>query len=256
MLGVRAVSCLTQVRRSEHILRHRGGNPAPQITSHRWLTNTGPVGQLALFDLDNTLLDREKAFAQWTGHFLETAGLDESFIPTIQRADDDGQSPRERFFSELRRELRIEASVEELLGDYYVEYPSRFSAEPDVIEAIRSLRAEGFKVGVVTNGPPSQQKKLQSAGIEDEFDVVCISEIVGAKKPELAIFEEAARACDLPLRGWMVGDSPEADIAGGMTAGLRTIWVHRGREWSDFDCRPDFSASSIPEAVEIILQST
>jgi HAD superfamily hydrolase (TIGR01509 family) len=227
-----------------------------RFTPHRWLANTGPVAQLALFDLDNTLLDREKAFALWTGHFLETHGLDESFIPTIQRADDDGYSPRERFFSELRRELGIKASVEVLLADYYVEYPSRYSAEPGVLEAIRSLRAEGFKVGVVTNGPPSQRKKLQSAGIEDEFDAVCISAIVGANKPELAIFEEAARICGLPLRGWMVGDSPEADIAGGMTAGLRTIWVHRGREWSDFDFRPDFPASSIPEVVEIILQST
>jgi HAD superfamily hydrolase (TIGR01549 family) len=214
------------------------------------------VAQLALFDLDNTLLDREKAFALWTGHFLETHGLAENFIPTIERADADGYNSRDRFFSELRRELGIEASVQELLADYYDEYPSRYSAEPGVIEAIRSLRVKGFKVGVVTNGPPSQRKKLQSAGIEDEFDAVCISEIVGTNKPELAIFEEAARICELPLRGWMVGDSPEADIAGGITAGLRTIWVHRGRQWSDFDYRPDFSASSIPEAVEIILRST
>ncbi len=224
------------------------------FTPHRWVVNTGPVAQLALFDLDNTLLDREKAFVLWSGHFLETHGLDESFIPTIERADADGYRPRERFFSELRRELGIKASVEKLLADYYAEYPSRYSAEPGVIEAIRSLRAEGFNVVVVTNGPP-QGKKLQSAGIEDEFDAVCISEVVGVNKPELAIFEEAARICELPLRGWMVGDSPEADIAGGITAGLRTIWVHRGREWSDFDYRPDFSASSIPEAVEIILQS-
>ena len=214
------------------------------------------MAQLALFDLDNTLLDREKAFALWTGHFLETHALEESFIPTIERADDDGYSPREHFFSALRRELGIKASVEELLADYYAEYPSGYSAEPGVIEAIRTLRAEGFKVGVVTNGPPSQRKKLQSAGIEDEFDAICISEIVGANKPELAIFEEAARVCELPLRGWMVGDSPEADISGGMAAGLRTIWLHRGREWSAFDYRPDFSVSSIPEAVEIILQST
>jgi HAD superfamily hydrolase (TIGR01549 family) len=164
---------------------------------------------------------------------------------------------RENASSELRTELGINEPVQELLADYYTEYPSKYSAEPGVIEAIRSLRAGGFKVGVVTNGPPSQEKKLQVAGIQGEFDAVCVSAIVGGvTKPDRAIFEEAARICELPLQGWMVGDSPEANIAGGITVGLRTIWMHRGREWSDFDYRPDFSASSIPEAVEIILRST
>jgi HAD superfamily hydrolase (TIGR01549 family) len=225
------------------------------FTARLWVANTGPVAQLALFDLDNTLLDREKAFALWTGHFLETHGLAENVVPIIESADADGYNPRERFFSQLRTELGINESVQELLADYYTEYPSKYSAEPGVIEAIRSLQADGFKVGVVTNGPPSQRKKLQAAGIEDEFDAVCVSAIVGATKPDRAVFEEAARICELPLRGWMVGDSPEADVAGGITAGLRTIWMRRGREWSDFDYRPDFSVSSIPEAVAIILRS-
>jgi HAD superfamily hydrolase (TIGR01549 family) len=214
------------------------------------------VAQLALFDLDNTLLDREKAFALWADQFRETYGLAKNVIPLIEAADADGYNPRERFFSQLRRELGIKASVEELLDDYYSEYPSKYSVEPGVIEAIRSLRADGFRVGVVTNGPPSQVKKLQAAGIEGEFDAVCVSAIVGVTKPERAIFEEAARICELPLRGWMVGDSPDADVAGGIRAGLRTIWMRRGREWSDFDYRPDFSVSSIPEAVAIILRST
>jgi FMN phosphatase YigB (HAD superfamily) len=52
----------------------------------------------------------------------------------------------------------------------------------------------------------------------------------------------------------MVGDSPEGDVAGGIAAGLRTIWMSRGREWSRFDYWPEFTVSSIPETVEIILR--
>ena len=194
---------------------------------------------LALFDLDNTLLDREKAFALWTQQFLQTNGLGVSALPTIQSSDADGYSPREQFFSELRRKLGITTPVDELLDDYYVHYPSKYAAEPEMIDAVRSLRAAGFKVGVVTNGPPSQWAKLEAAGIEDEFDVVCVSSVIGAHKPDPAIFEQAANICELPLDGWMVGDSPEADIAGGIAAGLRTIWMARGRKWSRVEYLPE-----------------
>jgi HAD superfamily hydrolase (TIGR01509 family) len=223
-------------------------------TPPRLIVDTGSVTSLALFDLDNTLLNREKAFARWTQQFLAVHELGEDACPTIERADADGRNPRDRFFSELRGELGITTSIDQLLADYGVDYPSKYTAEPDVVNALRSLRTAEFKVGVVTNGPPSQWSKFEAAGIEDEFDAVCISSTTGAHKPDLAIFQAAADLCGLPLDGWMVGDSPEADIAGGLAAGLRTIWMSRGRPWGGFAYSPEFTASSIPEAVEIILR--
>jgi HAD superfamily hydrolase (TIGR01549 family) len=228
-------------------------HPASQMTS-RLVVDTERVTSLALFDLDNTLLDREKAFALWTEQFLEAHGLGADASPIVERADADGYKPREQFFAELRRDLAIANSIDELLGEYYLEYPSKYAAEPEVINAVRSLRTAGFKIGVVTNGPPSQSRKLEAVGIEGEFDAVCISSVIGARKPDRTIFEEAARLCDLPLVGWMVGDSPEADVGGGVMAGLRTIWMSRGRKWSGLDYSPEFTVSTIPEAVEIILR--
>jgi HAD superfamily hydrolase (TIGR01549 family) len=221
---------------------------------YRLIVDTRRVTSLALFDLDNTLLDREKSFALWTKQFVTVHGLGADASPIIDRADADGYKPREEFFADLRRNVGITTSINELLSDYDVEYPSKYSAEPEVIDAVRSLRAAGFKVGVVTNGPRSQWAKLEAAGIEDEFDAVCVSTVVGAHKPDRIICEEAARLCDLPLVGWMVGDSPEADIAGGVEAGLRTIWMGRGREWIELNYSPEFTVSSIPVAVEIILR--
>jgi hypothetical protein len=106
------------------------------------------VAFLALFDLDNTLLDREKAFALWTKWFVEAHGLREDALPTIERLDADGYDPREQFFAELRKEQGIAISIDELLADYYVEYPSKYAVEPGVIDSVRSLRVAGFKVGV------------------------------------------------------------------------------------------------------------
>jgi HAD superfamily hydrolase (TIGR01549 family) len=219
------------------------------------MADTDRAARLALFDLDNTLLDRERAFGLWTQDFLAAHGLDPTAVPVIERADADGYADREQFFRAVREALGITTPLDELLADYHVRYPSKYAAAPGTVDALRSLRRAGWKVGVVTNGPPSQLAKLAAAGVEDEFDAVCVSSLVGAHKPDPAIFAEAARCCGMPLDGWMVGDSPEADIAGGSAVGLRTIWMHRGREWSLTDCSPEFSASTIAEAVGIILGS-
>ena len=54
----------------------------------------------------------------------------------------------------------------------------------------------------------------------------------------------------------MVGDSAEADIGGGSNAGLKTIWMARGRDWPSDDFVPDHIVDSIPQAVDVILAST
>ncbi len=219
------------------------------------IVNNELVDALALFDLDNTLLDRQTAFTLWASGFIAATDLDDDALAVIDRADADGAAPREDFFSELRGEFGITTEVDQLLADYYREYPSKFSVQPETIEGIRLLRASGFKVGVVTNGPPSQWSKLEAVGMASEFDAVCISAVVGSWKPDLSIFRSAARACNVALEGWMVGDSPQADIVGGADAGLKTIWMARGRSWTLDGLTPDHIVDSIPQAVEVILKS-
>jgi putative hydrolase of the HAD superfamily len=213
------------------------------------------MDDLALFDLDNTLLDREKAFRIWSGRFVESHGLDRDAVEVIRQLDGDGLAPREQFLADLRRAFDISTGVDVLLENYYDEYPSFFSVEPETLAAIRTLRGNGVKVGVVTNGPPTQWAKIEAAGLAGEVDAVCISAVVGAWKPDVAIFEAAARACRVPLAGWMVGDSADADMVGGRRAGLKTIWMARGRAWQPGDCSPDFTVATIPEAVDIIVRS-
>jgi putative hydrolase of the HAD superfamily len=208
---------------------------------------------LALFDLDNTLLDRESAFAIWAKGFIESNGLSPETSSAIEKADEDGFKPRDLFFAQLKEELGISMGIDDLLVQYDVEYPACYSVKVETIDAVRSLRVNGWKVGVVTNGPPSQWAKFETTDLVDEFDAICISSEVGARKPDPAIFKEAARICGVPLEGWMVGDSATADIGGGNRVGLRTIWMARGREWTSSDQAPSAVAETIPEAVSIIL---
>lgn len=139
------------------------------------------------------------------------------------------------------------------MADYRVDYPACFTVDDGTVESIRALRSTGWKLGIITNGASFQLDKLTATNLIDEFDAICISENVGASKPEVAIFEEAARRCGEPLAGWMVGDSLHADIEGGRRAGLRTIWMARGRTRLRENPVPDAIVATIPEAVDIML---
>jgi HAD superfamily hydrolase (TIGR01549 family) len=208
---------------------------------------------LALFDLDNTLLDREAAFAAWARGFMAANGLSLDTWAIIASIDEDGYKPRELFFSEIRVKLGITISAEELLERYRIDYPACYSVDDETVRAIRNLRANDWKIGVVTNGPPTQWAKFEATKLEHEFDAICISSLVGSRKPSIEIFQEAARICDVPLEGWMVGDSASADIAGGRQAGLRTIWIARGRTWDVPEYEPDAVVATVAEAVAVIL---
>jgi FMN phosphatase YigB (HAD superfamily) len=65
------------------------------------------------------------------------------------------------------------------------------------------------------------------------------------------IFAVAAHRCGTTLSGggWMIGDSPTADVAGGAGAGLSTIWISRGRPWIGAGPAPDHIVDDVVEAV-------
>jgi len=208
---------------------------------------------VALFDLDNTLLDREAAYADWAAGFCRAWSLPDEAHAHLLAADGDGFRPREELFDEARQRFGLEATVDELVTAYHVDYPAGFVLPDASRDALRRLRAAGWKIGVVTNGPQSQERKVAVTRLEEDVDAVCVSGLIGSWKPDAGIFAEAARRCGVPLEGWMVGDSAAADIRGGQGVGLRTIWFHRGRTWDLDDPRPDAQVADVPAAVRVIL---
>jgi len=218
-------------------------------------------GHLAMFDLDNTLIDRQGAFARWAERFAAAAGLGREAVEFLVEVDRDGFATREEVFAPAKERFGLAGSVKELIAAYRVDYPTCVAPEPEVAAALRRLRAAGWRLALVTNGPPSQHEKVARAGLAGLFDAACVSEEIGVAKPDRAIFDEAARRCGVrldgpgALAGWMVGDAPGPDVGGGRGAGLRTIWLHRGRRWPLEEYRPDASVGSLPEAVEILLSA-
>jgi FMN phosphatase YigB (HAD superfamily) len=218
------------------------------------------TARFVLFDLDNTLIDRQLAFRKWACFFATDRGLGVDAVEFLCEVDSDGFAPRATLFEAARERFRLREPVADLIARYRTEYPPMFQPDPLVLEALRRLRLHRFRIGVVTNGPTTQNEKLVRTGLSSLVDAVCISDEFGVEKPDPRIFAEAVRRCcgdEVPGEGgWMVGDTAESDIAGARTSGLRSIWMSRGRTWVHGDFAPDAIASDVPHAVEIVLRTS
>ena len=157
----------------------------------------------------------------------DRGSLDPDAVDWLVAHDNGGVTPRPELFAGLRLRFGPTASVEELVDAYDQEHPSFTWVEQPVLDGLASLRTAGWRVAVVTNGNVVQQsRKLEHTGIAEAVDYCCISQAAGVRKPDRRIFEIVADRTGVALEdGWMVGDHPSYDIAGGINAGLNTIRV-------------------------------
>jgi HAD superfamily hydrolase (TIGR01549 family) len=202
-----------------------------------------------LFDLDGTLADTAAAERQaWPG----VAALLASRVPGVdvdelhvryygvfERHWVDYISGRIDFreyrWRRLAEALEPWAGVDDDLFEAYRREKraglERLRLFDDALATLRAVRGSGLRVGLLTNGPSElQRQKVALTMLEPELDAVAISEEIGVAKPAAAAFERAAAmiGCS-PADVAMVGDSPEADIAGAIGAGLPlAVLVTRG----------------------------
>jgi putative hydrolase of the HAD superfamily len=216
--------------------------------------------KLALFDLDNTLFDRAGAYRTWATRYVEAMGFDRDEIEWFCSIDEDGFADRHDIWTRAKERFRLTEPIDQLLSAYRQSVVETWTPDDHVLEALSLLREQGWRIGIVTNGPmPQQSDKAERLGLLPFVDGFCGSGELGIEKPDRRIFEEAIRRCAAEgllasESSWMVGDAPSPDIGGGRAVGLRTIWLHRGRRWNLADGEaPDVTVGSIADAVREIL---
>ncbi|MET8681831.1 HAD family hydrolase [Streptomyces sp. NPDC004647] len=212
--------------------------------------------RLVLFDLDNTLLDRQWALAEWAADFCRTHGLDGGAEGHLVDALQERAYPAT--FERLRHELVLEEPAAKLWDDYVTGIAARVPRRPEVIEGLEQLHAARWRLGILTNGAADiQRAKIAAAGLTRSVDAIVISEEIGARKPEADAFHVAVARCGgTPWEdGWMVGDNPENDIRGGQSAGLRTIWVRQDGPWPDHLTPPDHAVPDALSAIKLLLST-
>lgn len=197
-----------------------------------------------LFDMDETLVTHTctgidltravyNAFQDQLGEIEE-----QIFARTLwQKANDlwkmmfdgalNGDIARPYSFINALRSLRIEndALGHEMLVHFETLLVDSTKFFDDSIYVLETLREEGIRLGIVTNGYRTlQNRKLNHHGLPAYVDFVLVSEAVGFHKPHPGIFEVAlSKAGAAPEETLMVGDNLWADIKGANAVGIPSV---------------------------------
>jgi putative hydrolase of the HAD superfamily len=205
---------------------------------------------LLLVDLDNTLIDRDAAFRLAVAGFLREHGLPATDVDWVMAADAGGYASRALVAAAMIGRFGVaEPDVRALLDHGAAGQVTLAAATAD---ALRRIRAAGWTCVIVTNGRTAQQEaKIRNTGLDRLVDGWVVSEAVGCRKPDPAIFRAAAPDLD---GAWMIGDSPHADIAGACALGLTSVWVSGGRPWTETVYRPTHTAADVVTALGLLSQ--
>ncbi len=104
----------------------------------------------------------------------------------------------------------------------------RLSAFPENIQTLQTLRARGFRLGILTNGNRTMiDQNIQSAQMTGLFDHVQSVEKVGKFKTAPQAYQLGPDAFDLPSANILFVSSNNWDICGAGWFGYHTFWVNR-----------------------------
>jgi FMN phosphatase YigB (HAD superfamily) len=186
-------------------------------------------------DLDNTLVDRDGAFARWAHEAVRHWGGDESDVAWLVEADAHGYTPRSDIAQLIFDRLEPSASDREsLVAVLRYEHVDYIECYPGVLSQLEGLAAIGERLVIVSNGDGRQQRmKLERTGLAEIIDGSAISGELGIKKPDPRIFAAARNLAGHDGLAWMVGDHVVADIAGARAVGFATAWVSHERPWTE-----------------------
>jgi len=99
---------------------------------------------------------------------------------------------------------------------------------PDVKPAIVELNKRGYVLGIISNLITVHEIPdwLEAEGLMPYFKSVLLSSVFGRRKPDPAIYLEAARRAGVePAQSAYVGDNPKRDVVGARQAGFGMVII-------------------------------
>lgn len=186
-----------------------------------------------IFDMDETLLDRQGslrrfAAAQHARHQDALGGLPVAdFVERFITLDNNGSLWKDEVYRHILDENRITAiDPQALLDEYITDFCNHCQGFAGLAEMVAELRAQGRRLGVITNGTfPFQLHNFRALGVAEHFAAVLVSAQEGIRKPAPEIFRRALTRLGVTAdEAVFVGDNPEADIRGAQNVGMRTVY--------------------------------
>jgi putative hydrolase of the HAD superfamily len=137
-----------------------------------------------------------------------------------------------------RDPVTLEAYADSL--ETWFRRPGVIRPYPDVHHVLRTLRDEGYRLGMVSNWSWNLRQRVAQVGLEQHFEVIWASAYAGCNKPHPGIFRQALARMQppqpTPARALYVGDSYEHDVVGARNAGMDAVLLEREPGATAVDC--------------------
>ena len=210
--------------------------------------------QALLFDYGGTLDTAARHWAhvlregyQSTGYKVSEEAFGEAYVyverllarePHIRPSDDFRTLLYKKINIEVRQLVEADglsfptAAAQEDAVHAITDYCNAYAARHAALSArvLTTLRSR-YKLILVSNFYGNLHAVLQAYGLENYFDEVIESAVVGVRKPDPAIWQMGVEAAGFPAACCVaVGDSFTKDILPARAAGCETVWF-KGEEW-------------------------
>lgn len=198
------------------------------------------------FDFDHTLYDRDKTYENMVDSFLKyfsgylRPGLPrDEVLKVMQDCDRSGiykAGHWEGIYADtIASGIFDQRPSYEMYYNGFIEthYPPAIVLYDDTVDTLVRLRALGYQVAVLTNGPSDYQRdKLCQVGLAQYLDCIVVGGELPHGKPHRTAFEAVCQAMGCaPAQTAYVGDNPVNDVDGARRAGLTPIWMRSVGIW-------------------------
>jgi len=189
-----------------------------------------PERRAVVFDMDDTLYPYRRfvasGFAAVAAHVERTCRIDRrKVLRSLLRASRGAARGRE--IQACQQECGISPALLPALMSVMKHHQPSLSLPRSVVNVLRTLRRDGWRLGVLTNGPREiQARKVAALGVARYVDTVIYATEHGSRlgKPDPEPFNIALARLGVPASSTVfVGDDEVCDVIGGAGAGLSTV---------------------------------
>lgn len=238
--------------------------------------------KVILWDIDNTLLDFDKAEVAALNKGFEEFGLGEF---TEEMLKEYMVINKRRWQMLERGEMEKKEVVEGRFVEFFegrglptdiaVDFNNRYQVllgeticfRDDAYNLVKDLKGKVLQCAASNGTKVAQTGKLKNSGLGELFDLVFISEDVGYEKPAKEFFDKAlgdseewlcekgvlATVEELNLSEVIiVGDSLTSDIKGGNNAGIKTCWYNPKGHVNDKGVQVDYEIKDLHEVYKLL----
>lgn len=219
-----------------------------------------------LFDLDNTLMDFNKAeynaFQEVMLHygivFTESVFKEYEIInANLWRELEQGlvtmDYVQKKRFAILFKHLNLLFDGEQANEYFHKMLQNQCELVP-YAEEVCSVLSQQYQISIVTNGVYNTQiNRIHNSVIDKFITNIFISELIGVEKPDIRFFECVIDKlqCDKD-DVLIVGDSLSSDIQGGINAGIQTCWYNPSEKENKSSIIPNYMISDLRELYSCI----